>query len=119
MKTEDSSVHLGSSAESMRGDGALALTRADEYPDPTPEMLNDDALFDAIWDAIKGWDISRHNDGLYSGPTGNDARHIYDAIKRRGALKELAALQTIVRDDPNGYYAAIARAALAQAGEAA
>lgn len=52
-----------------------------EYPDPTPEMLAGDPLFDAIWNAIKGWDISRHNDGLYSGPTGNDARHIYDAIK--------------------------------------
>jgi hypothetical protein len=51
------------------------------YPDPTPEMLDNDPLFDAIWKAIKGWDISRHNDGLYSGPTGNDARHIYDAIK--------------------------------------
>jgi hypothetical protein len=52
------------------------------YPDPTSEMLTNDPLFDAIWSAIKGWDISRHNDGLYSGPTGNDARHIYDAIKR-------------------------------------
>lgn len=56
--------------------------KRDEYPDPTPEMLDGDPLFDAIWSAIKGWDISRHNDGLYSGPTGNDARHIYDAVKR-------------------------------------
>jgi hypothetical protein len=55
------------------------------YPDPTPEMLDGDPLFDAIWSAIKGWDISRHNDGMYSGPTGNDARHIYDAIKGAGA----------------------------------
>jgi hypothetical protein len=53
----------------------------EEYPDPTPEMLDNDPLFDAIWNAIKGWDISRHSDGLYSGPTGNDARRIYDAIK--------------------------------------
>lgn len=52
------------------------------YPDPTPEMLDGDPLFDAIWGAIKGWDISRHNDGLYSGPTGNDARHIYDAVQQ-------------------------------------
>ena len=51
------------------------------YPDPTSDMLNGDALFDAIWRAIKGWDISRLNDGMYSGPSGNDARHIYDAIK--------------------------------------
>jgi hypothetical protein len=43
-------------------------------------MLND-PLFNAIWNAIKNWDISRHNDGIYSGSTGDDARHIYDAIK--------------------------------------
>jgi hypothetical protein len=60
----------------------------DDYPDPTPEMLDGDPLFDAIWNAIKHWDISRHNDGLYSGPTGNDVRHIYDAIRR--AKKEAA-----------------------------
>lgn len=60
-------------------------TPREDYPDPTPEMLNGDPLFDAIWSAIKGWDISRHNDGLYSGPTGNDARHIYDAILAAGA----------------------------------
>lgn len=51
------------------------------YPDPAPEMLEGDSLFNAIWNAIKGWDISRHNDGLYAAPSGNDARHIYDAIK--------------------------------------
>lgn len=53
----------------------------EEYPDPTPQMLDGDPLFDAIWKAIKGWDISRHNDGIYNGPTGNDARRIYDAVK--------------------------------------
>lgn len=54
----------------------------EEYPEPTPAMLDNNPLFDAIWGAIKRWDISRHNDGIYSGPTGNDVRHIYDAIKR-------------------------------------
>jgi hypothetical protein len=58
-----------------------AVTR-EPYPEPTPAMLDNDPLFDAIWDAIKRWDISRHNDGMYSGLTGNDVRHIYDAIKR-------------------------------------
>jgi hypothetical protein len=52
-----------------------------DYPDPTPEMLDNDPLFEAIWQAIKRWDLSRHNNGLYAGATGNDARHIYDAIK--------------------------------------
>jgi hypothetical protein len=56
-----------------------------DYPDPTPEMLDGNPLFDAIWNAIKGWDISRYNDGMYSGPTGNDARHIYDAIIKLAA----------------------------------
>jgi hypothetical protein len=74
--------------ENVRGlssEGALIETISPPeritYPDPTPEMLDGNPLFDAIWNAIKGWDISRHNDGMYSGPTGNDARHIYDAIK--------------------------------------
>jgi hypothetical protein len=43
-------------------------------------MLDDDPLFDAIWNVIKKWDISRYNDGEYCGANGNDARHIYDAI---------------------------------------
>ena len=60
---------------------AQLMTVRQEYPDPTPEMLDGDPLFEAIWQAIKGWDISRHNDGVYSGPTGNDARHIYDAVQ--------------------------------------
>jgi hypothetical protein len=69
--------------------------KREEYPDPSPEMLNGDPLFDAIWKAIKGWDISRHNDGLYSGPTGNDARHIYDAITRaQGATPSAPAAST-------------------------
>jgi hypothetical protein len=50
---------------------------------PTPEMLDNDPLFDAIWDVIKTWDI-----GVpaaywgYTGGTGNHVRAIYDAIKR-------------------------------------
>lgn len=55
---------------------------SEDYPDPTPEMLDGDALFDAIWNAIKGWDIRRHSDGLYEMATGNDARHIYDVVKK-------------------------------------
>jgi hypothetical protein len=51
------------------------------YPDPTPEMLAGDPLFDAIWGAIKGWDISRFSNGQYAGASGNDVRRIYDAVK--------------------------------------
>lgn len=53
----------------------------DEYPNPTPNDL-ENPIFNAIWGAIKGWDISRHNDGMYSGPTGNDAMHIVLAIRK-------------------------------------
>lgn len=52
------------------------------YPDPTPEMLSGDPLFDAIWHAIKGWDISRDGGPSgYAGANGSDVRHIYDAVK--------------------------------------
>lgn len=50
-------------------------------PDPTPAMLNDDELFDAIWKAMKGWDIGVP--GAYSGycgALGNHAAAIYSAV---------------------------------------
>jgi creatinine amidohydrolase/Fe(II)-dependent formamide hydrolase-like protein len=51
------------------------------WPDPTPEMLNGDPIFDAIWGVIKSWDINVP--AVYSGycgATGNHARAIRDAI---------------------------------------
>jgi hypothetical protein len=51
------------------------------WPDPTPEMLNGDPIFDAIWGVIKWWDINVP--AIYSGycgATGNHARAIRDAI---------------------------------------
>jgi hypothetical protein len=51
------------------------------WPDPSPEMLNGDPIFDAIWGAIKSWDINVP--AIYSGycgATGNHARAIRDAI---------------------------------------
>lgn len=58
-----------------------------EYPDPTPEMLASPE-FDAVWQAIKGWDIcrnpqyhiDRNEPTLYSGATGTDVRIILDAL---------------------------------------
>lgn len=50
------------------------------WPDPTPEML-DDPRFDAIWQAMKTWDI--HVPGAYDGycgTTGNHVRAILDAL---------------------------------------
>lgn len=51
------------------------------YPDPTPEMLDGDPLFDAIWNAIKRWDIARVPGAGYAGASGNDVRRIYDAVR--------------------------------------
>jgi hypothetical protein len=51
------------------------------WPDPSPEMLNGDLLFDAIWGVIKSWDINVP--AVYSGycgASGNHARAIRDAI---------------------------------------
>jgi hypothetical protein len=53
-----------------------------DWPDPTPEMLANDPLFDAIWSAIKSWDISVPEAYAgYRGATGNHVRRIYDAVK--------------------------------------
>jgi hypothetical protein len=53
-----------------------------EWLDPTPEMLADDPLFDAIWKTIKSWDVNVPEVYTgYMGTTGNHARAIYDAVK--------------------------------------
>jgi hypothetical protein len=57
------------------------LARRVEPREPTEADLVD-PLFGAVWQAIKGWDISRHNNGLYAGPTGNDVCTILDAIRQ-------------------------------------
>lgn len=51
-----------------------------KYRDPSTEEL-ESPLFEAIWKAIKSWDISRESNGLYSGATGTDVCIILDAIK--------------------------------------
>jgi hypothetical protein len=59
---------------------AAPLRRA--WPDPTPEMLNGDPLFDAIWDTIKTWDVNVPDVySGYCGANGNHVRAIYDAVK--------------------------------------
>ena len=50
------------------------------WPDPTPEMLAD-PRFEAVWQAIKGWDINVPGAyGGYCGATGNHVRAILDAL---------------------------------------
>ena len=49
--------------------------------DPTPQELENSLVFDAIWQAIKRWDLQRqHGDG-YAGATGTDVCTILDAIR--------------------------------------
>jgi len=52
-------------------------------PNPTFKMLNDDPIFDAIWEVIKDWDINvpEYYHG-YSGATGSHVTLIYQAIMK-------------------------------------
>ena len=67
--------------------------RDSSWPDPTPEML-EDPDFNAIWEAIKTWDISVPEvyGNLYSGATGNHVRRILDALKEVDKLNASEAL---------------------------
>lgn len=51
-----------------------------ELRDPNKQELKS-PLFNAIWEAIKYWDISRTGNGMYAGATGTDVCTILDAIK--------------------------------------
>lgn len=57
----------------------LGVSSAKQYRDPTAGEL-ESPLFNAVWNAIKGWDVSRESNGLYSGATGTDVCIILDAI---------------------------------------
>lgn len=56
-----------------------------DYPSPPPELLTDH-MFNAIWKAIKDWDISRYPEEkqgghrMYAGANGSDVMHILNAI---------------------------------------
>lgn len=56
---------------------------ARELRDPTPAELAS-PRFNAVWNAIKKWDISRESNGLYAGATGTDVCTILDAIDSAG-----------------------------------
>ena len=65
-------------SEPFRVDGGV---RTEPWPDPDAAML-DTPEFEAVWQAIKSWDISVP--GAYSGycgATGNHVRAILDAFK--------------------------------------
>lgn len=74
-------------------DCEVCQERDSSWPDPTPEML-DDPDFNAVWEAIKTWDISVPEvyGNLYSGATGNHVRRILDALKEVDKLNASEAL---------------------------
>lgn len=61
--------------------GSVAEQPQPKFRDPTEREL-ESPMFNAIWDAIKGWDISRTSNGLYSGATGTDVCIILDALNK-------------------------------------
>lgn len=62
-----------------------------EYPNPTEDDLKDPA-FEAIWAAIKQWDLSRslepNQNRMYAGATGNDVMHILFKLRQGCLLKD-------------------------------
>lgn len=58
-----------------------------EYSTEYIKSLHADPVWQAIWEAIKGWDICTVP-GAYSyhGPTGDDATHIFEAVKAASGL---------------------------------
>lgn len=59
-----------------------------QYTEAEIVAHNGDPVWEAIWGAIKGWDISRTSNGLYGSPTGDDATVIYDAIQSARSAQE-------------------------------
>jgi hypothetical protein len=58
---------------------------SEKWPDPTPEQLNN-PVFEAIWQAIKTWDINVPDAySGYCGATGNHVAAILKAINTRPA----------------------------------
>ena len=60
----------------------LAWRNDAAYPEPTPEDQRSPE-FEAVWGAIKGWDICRGGNGmgLYSGASGSEVMHILLALR--------------------------------------
>lgn len=77
---------------------------AEGMPNPTPEMLSGDPLFDAIWEVIKTWDINVPD--YYHGYCGGNGSHVtllYQAVM--GALPKMSNKLTIVKVLPqNGEF---------------
>ena len=69
----------------LNGQQLLLFGPTIPMPNPTPAMLNNDPLFDSIWETIKNWDINvpTHYVG-YCGANGSHVALIYNAIIAKG-----------------------------------
>ena len=76
---------------------ATVTPTVDNWPSPTESML-DDPIFSAIWQCIKGWDISVPNsyEG-YMGATGNHVCAILEGI--RPLIPKMPEMQWRTTDD--------------------
>ena len=72
---EDTVPTIGKSSKQQFGMFAM--------PNPTPAMLANDPIWDAIYETIKDWDVNvpEYYNG-YCGATGSHATLIYDAIMK-------------------------------------
>jgi hypothetical protein len=70
--------------EAMESKIMTGSTAPIEWPDPTPQMMND-PRFEAVWQCIKTWDINVPGAYAgYMGATGNHVRAILDALEGVG-----------------------------------
>lgn len=51
-----------------------------------------DERFNAVWEAIKGWDLQREGDSGYAGATGDDVCSILEALEDLEFVNSLGAI---------------------------
>lgn len=87
------------------------------YREPLSEDL-DDPLFDAIWMAIKNWDVNIGNTHGYSSTTGNHVMMILDEVREtlesQFNLSEDKLVELLV--SPNAFQRSIAEIILKRRG---
>ena len=59
--------------------------------------LHGDPVWEAIWKAIKGWDLRREGAAGYAGASGDDATSIYEAVKRSTAPNATKPFVVMIR----------------------
>lgn len=76
-------------AQTGNQDAIAATLHELTHRDPSEAELRD-PIFNAVWNAIKEWDICRDQSHLYAGATGTDVCIILDAIEAAKLTDEVA-----------------------------